>query len=497
VKITVESRGEVQRLEVPNGLRLLEGLTGNDIPVNAACGGVGSCQKCRVQVTEGFAGVSTADRKAFSQRELDEGWRLSCQLRPRTNLSCILPDIESLRALPRVVRRESDLSQVRDPVLVCDLGSTGVVVALGDRRGQALLEAHLLNKQVRFGADVMTRLKAVQERGVAPLQQSLVKTLDACLRALEKEEPALYAQAARGGLFCAGNSALVSFLHAWDTAQLAVAPFQPATRAAASRRFEELGLEVHTLPLLAGFVGADTFAGLICLLERLGDDSSSWMLVDVGTNTEIVVATGKEFWLSSAPAGPAFEGGNITRGMRAEAGAIAHASYAQGVWRFETIGADRAKGLCGSGLVDVIHESVKAGLISADGFVPGGRLELTESVYLLADDVREFQLAKSATRTACDLLVQRSGTRPATLYLAGAFAEHLDREAAVATGLLPEGMKIEAIGNASLKGTLLYAAADSSRRLAWEKLIEERRRPVELALQDDFQDAFIKNLNFG
>jgi len=496
VKIKVDCRGEQLQIEVPSGFRLLEGLTANEISVNAACGGNGSCQKCRVRVKEGFVGVTAADRKAFNAAEIAEGWRLSCQAVVRTNMACLVPDVESLRAVPRLVRHARLAEGAESPILVCDLGSTGVVVAIGDEKARPLLEAHLLNRQVRFGADVMSRLKAVQDKGMAPLHEAIVKTLAPCLKALELEAPELYGRARRGGLFCSGNSALVSFLHAWNTDTLAVSPFQPVSRDAASTVSEALGLTLHSLPLLGGFVGADTFAGVLALMERSPAPPSPWMLVDVGTNTEIVLSTEDELWFSSAPAGPAFEGGNIALGMRAEAGAIAHARYAGGAWNFETIGNDKPRGICGSGLVDAIFESVEAGLISRDGFVPGGRLELGDAVYLLADDIREFQLAKSATRTACDLLMERAGVRPQTLYLAGAFADHLREDAARGTGLLPPDIKTLAIGNASLQGTLLWAAASSEEREEWTRDIEARRKPVELALQDDFQDAFIRNLNF-
>ncbi|MEO5668602.1 MAG: ASKHA domain-containing protein [Bdellovibrionota bacterium] len=494
MKIKVDCRGESLLIDVPAGFRLLEGLSANEIPVNAACGGNGSCQKCRVQVKDGFVGVTASDRKAFSASEIGEGWRLSCQAIVRTNMSCLVPDVESLRAVPRLVKHATLAEGAVSPRLVCDLGSTGVVVAIGDEKGRSLVEAHLLNQQVRFGADVMSRLKAVQDKGILPLHDSLVKTLGVCLNALSTEAPDLFAKAFPHGLFCSGNSALVSFLHSWDTQTLAVSPFQPLSTEASTTQSAALGLDLHSLPLLGGFVGADTFAGLLALKDLSPEEP--WMLVDVGTNTEIVVAAGDRLWFSSAPAGPAFEGGNIALGMRAEPGAIAHAYYIDGEWRLETIGSDKAKGICGSGIVDAIFEGVKAGLLSADGFLPGGRLSIGETVYLLADDVREFQLAKSATRTACDLLVKRAGVVPKTLYLAGTFADHLRADAARGTGLLPPDATLVTLGNASLRGTLLWAAASASLRESWTREIKTRATPVELALQDDFQDAFIKNLNF-
>jgi uncharacterized 2Fe-2S/4Fe-4S cluster protein (DUF4445 family) len=135
-------------------------------------------------------------------------------------------------------------------------------------------------------------------------------------------------------------------------------------------------------------------------------------------------------------------------------------------------------------------------LITADGYLPGGRLELTPSVSLLADDIREFQLAKSATRSAIDLLIDRAGVRPEKIYFAGTFAANLDLASVFGVGILPEGISVEPIGNGSLVGTLEFAAMEPAEREEWVARLLRIRRPIELALQDDFQDRFVRNLNF-
>ena len=497
MKIRVSCRGEITEIQQPAGARLLDYLQGAGIPVNAACGGNGTCHKCRVKVEEGFLGVTSVDQLAFREGELKNGWRLSCQSRPKTNVSVFLPGAESVRSKPRVIPLVADLSAFENEALVlaCDLGSTGVVVAIAHKGGPVLLEAHLLNKQVPYGADVMTRLHFAQTKGVEPLRKVAFDTIRSCVKALRETAPKLYDRAAEGGVFCAGNSAMASFLNGWNIETLAVSPFQPALRDAGETSID--GLSAHTLPLLAGFVGGDTVAGILAIEKRGVEEP--WMLVDIGTNTEVVINNGKgELWFSSAPAGPAFEGGNINQGMRAESGAISVARYDAGKkhWDFETIGGDIPRGICGSGLIDLLAESVKGGLITPDGFVEGGRLDLVGDIALLADDVREFQLAKSATRTAADLLIQRAGVKPRRIYLAGTFAQHLRLDSVAGVGLLPEGIPAEAIGNASLEGAVLYASMSVAERATFIARLEKMRRPVELALQDDFQDAFVKNLDF-
>ncbi|MEI7440887.1 MAG: ASKHA domain-containing protein [bacterium] len=494
MKIKVESRSENFELQVNVGHKLLHFLQDAGIPVNAACGGAGSCTKCRVKIKEGFVAITAADRKAFSESELAAGWRLSCQAHPRTNLNCLVPDVENLNAKPRVIVSKEQ-SPCSNPVLVCDLGSTGVVVALANESGRILVETHLLNKQVRFGADVMTRLKVAQDRGVSLLHEKILESLEPCLKEIEKASPELFAKAKQKGLFCSGNSAILSFLHNWDISSLAVFPFQPLHKESFETFSEKLKINLKSLPLLGGFVGADTFAGLY-YIETL-KAQEPWMLVDIGTNTEIVLANGKgDFYFSSAPAGPAFEGGNIVQGMRAEAGAISHAFYRNSKWDLETIGQDKARGICGSGLMDILFEAVNGELLQKDGYLPDGKLMLNEEIYLVADDVREFQLAKSATRTACDLLIDRAGVRPQKIFLAGTFAEHLREESVRGIGLLPEQIPFETIGNSSLKGTLLFAIASSQEQKRYSAELLKKLKPLELALQDDFQDAFVRNLNF-
>lgn len=508
MRVKVNLRGETIEFTSPVGARLLDYLQENGVPVNAACGGNGVCHKCRVQMTQGFSAVTAQDRQAFRDSEIANGWRLSCQSRPKINLEVSVPSAENFRHRPRVVKR-SDFSlqeaKPRSVSLVCDLGSTGVVVAITDHTGDSdntadkapIIEAHLLNRQVRFGADVMTRLHHAQLKGVHALQSALFDTLKLCLDAIREQAPNLFEAAFAGGLYCAGNSAMTSFLLNRSIDTLAVAPFQPASREAGEYSAPALGgIVLHTLPLLAGFVGGDTVAGILAL-EAI-QAAQPWMLVDIGTNTEIVVNNGQdELWLSSAPAGPAFEGGNISQGMRAESGAISAARLENGEWKIETIHHDIPRGICGSGLIDILYEAVKGKAIAADGYLPQGRLCVTPEIGLLADDVREFQLAKSATRTAADLLIERAGATPKTIYLAGTFAQNLRLDSVAGVGLLTAGIPIKIIGNASLRGVALYAAMEPHKRAAFSERLERMRRPVELALQDDFQERFVHNLNFN
>jgi uncharacterized 2Fe-2S/4Fe-4S cluster protein (DUF4445 family) len=491
MKITIQANETIE-LQIPQGARLLDYIRDNDIYINAACGGKGSCQKCRIQLKTGFLPISNVDKRAFTAKELEAGWRLSCQSFPRVSCEVILPQTENLKTKARlVVLNEIEPKNV---LWVCDLGSTGVVVQALNATGEPLVEAHSLNRQVRYGADVMTRLQFGQEGKSKELQQEIFKTIEYCISAITNYSPKILQETKKNILYCSGNSAMVSFLHGWDISSLAVSPFQPIKTDSDSTLANSF--ELKSLPLLGGFVGADTVAGL-CYLEKEINNSDSWMLVDIGTNTEIVLKDeNQQYWYGSAPAGPAFEGGNILKGMRAEPGAIAYAYYSDKKWDFETIGKDKPRGICGSGLMDILSESIKHDLIQKDGFIEGGSLPLYDSIFLTADDIREFQLAKSATRSACEILMDRAKTRPKTIYLAGTFAKNLRLESLQAIGLLPEVENLLQIGNSSLNGTRRFALLDEASQAKFIEKLRKDSHQIELALQEDFQEIFVKNLNF-
>ncbi len=497
MKISVELAGDRRDIQGSPGPTLLEFLQTESIPVNAACGGKGTCNKCRVRLSDGFLAVTAADHKAFTPQEISEGWRLSCQARPKASMECRLPSMESIKNKARLIdfkNLPADFAFCEARVVV-DLGSTGVCAALVDKNLGVILEAHLLNQQVLIGADVMTRLHYVQVNGNERAQALLTGTLASLFQAMAKKYPAGFASAADFPVLLAGNSVMVSLLHGWDSSTLAVAPFQPIKITADSSLLPS-GLKIQSLPLMGGFVGADALAGILAV-EEIHQPQAPWALVDIGTNTEIVIKNEQgQYFYSSAPAGPAFEGGNILCGMRAEPGAIAVARFLDDKWQLETLGSDKAMGICGSGLFDLIAEGVGAGLIHKDGYLPLGRLAITGEIKLIADDIREFQLAKAATRTAFDILADRAGARPKQIFLAGNFAQHLRPSSLDATGILPPSIPKIIVGNSSLDGLVKLAHLSSEAQAKRLELILERIQGIELALEADFQERFVENINF-
>ncbi len=487
------------------GHSLLEVAQSKGIPINAPCGGRGSCGKCLVRVLSGNAPATADDKAMLSEGMLREGLRLSCQLRPLTPIRVEVQSRFDLRAAPRVTPLCLAKELAREVDIAVDLGSTSVQLSVLDvNTGVVTGETSVLNRQVRRGHDVMTRLTHALKGPEArdELTQDAIATLKLLL------------DAARGRLFdkeahirhwfVAANTAMTSLLWGADITHLAEAPYEPPfteERTESAKHFGLAGETLTTFPLLGSFVGGDTAAAIIATeLDRPG---LTRMLIDIGTNTEIVLAHADVLYACSTPAGPAFEGGNISVGMRAEEGAIIRIEVREdGSIRSSTIGSVKPKGICGTGLFEALDALVRAGLVARDGTVKSedGRISLARGVDLLQLDIRELQLAKGALRTATKILCRTAGIEDAdlgALLVAGAFGSHLNHEVAVQLKMFPnvDPSLVRAVGNAALEGALRFARDPSGTRTRLAN-IQARTRHIELATRDDFQDIFVESLGF-
>lgn len=424
--------------------------------------------------------------------------------------------------------------------LAVDIGSTTVAAYLCDlRTGVVLATESTMNPQISFGEDLMSRVSYVlmNEDGTEKMHDAIVKTLNklaaqaaysAGLRARDIHE-----------LVAVGNTTMVHLFLGVDPRELGGAPFALARREAMDLKARDLGLKlhpaayVHVLPSEAGHVGADNVGVLIA--EEPYRQPEIELIVDVGTNAEIVL--GNDQWLLSAssPTGPAFEGAQISSGMRAAPGAIERVRIdkATGKANFRVIGEARwsdewdfteataayeqpahlASGICGSGIIEVIAELYLAGILLPDGrFNPNhatdrlswdGRRgnyllaapEQTVSgqpIYVTQDDVRNIQLAKAALYAGCKLLMNRAGIeRVDRIVLAGAFGSYIDPLYALVLGLIPDcdPQKVVAVGNAAGDGARIALLNRHKRAEAQE--IAFQARYVETAVAADFQDEFV------
>lgn len=461
----IRVRIDGKEYEAKEGERLSDLLirTGETIPM--PCGGRGSCGKCRV----------TVNRQP----------QLACRYRITAQIDVVLPGRET------IVSEIGDAARgelTGNAVLALDVGTTTLALALVSQDdGRIVRAVTRANPQRAYGADVMSRIGYCSSHGVSALQQAVLGAVREMIRELDAPDV--------GTMYVSGNTTMLHLLFGVDPSGMGAAPYTPVFLGSKTVTGENLGLshvrEVVSLPCAAAFVGADLTAGLNCI--GMPPEGKHRILLDLGTNAEIVLFSRTSAVCTSAAAGPCFEGANISCGMSASAGAIC-AYSAEG---FRTIGGVPAAGLCGTGLVDVIAALLDAGTIDGTGYMACGTYELAPNVTLTQADVRQYQLAKAAVSAAVQTLLQRQGVRYEdvdALYISGGFAAQIRIESAVKTGLLPAALedKCAAAGNSSLLGTAKYACEQNDL-----SVFLGRMRYVDLTADSAFSDLFIDNMAFA
>ena len=413
-----------------------------------------------------------------------------------------------------------------------DIGTTTLVARLLClRTGKEVARTARLNPQVSFGADVLSRI-LYASHGPANLAElhaqvriALREMLDEMLTSTTIAANAVY------GVTVAGNSVMQHLFAGLDPAPIGRAPFVSATNDAMTISATDIGLRLHPraecyiFPAIAGYVGGDIVAGLVA--TGFADSATPALFVDIGTNGEMVVRAWGQLIATSCAAGPAFEGAGITHGMRATSGAIEHVRLDDRVY-YTTVGTGPAIGICGSGLIDLVAELLRVGLLSESGQFattppPGCPIALTtrlrevddsiafivvegfespsgRSIALFERDIAELRLATASIRSGIEILLRRAKLDYSDLgqvLVAGAFGNYVHCENAQRIGVLPthiDSRRIEFVGNSSLEGARLalmsLGVRTESARLARE--IEH----VDLSLDPAFHETFVDALVF-
>jgi len=416
--------------------------------------------------------------------------------------------------------------------LAVDVGSTTIAAHLCNlETGEVAASSGAMNPQIRFGEDLMSRVSySMMNPGGAQLMTEAVRAALNTLAAEVAREAGVSVTDILE-LTMVGNPIMHHLLLGIDPVELGGAPFALATDSALALRATELGLtlnpgaRVYTLPCIAGHVGADA-AGMI-LAERPDLSKKLTLLVDVGTNAEIVLGNETRLLACSSPTGPAFEGAQISSGQRAAPGAIERVRIDPVTLepRFKVIGSDLwsdepefaaavaqtgVTGVCGSGIIEVIAEMYLAGIITQDGVIDGTLAARSERIVpsgrtfaytvhrgepllqITQNDVRAIQLAKAALRAGVQLLMDRMGvTAVERIRLAGAFGSHIDVKYAMVLGMIPdcELSQVSSAGNAAGTGARI-ALLDKTSRKTIEDLVH-RVEKIETAIEPKFQAHFV------
>jgi len=408
-----------------------------------------------------------------------------------------------------------------------DLGTTTLVCTLFDlATGAEMGVSSRMNPQVAFGDDVISRISRIRENhgALAEMQHAVLKTINSMIRGLGEEAGVDLRYVYEVAI--AGNSTMQQVICGLDPSALGEVPFVQTFDGALTIPAQAMGLaaspeaEVFVFPQIGGFVGGDTVAGM--LAAGLEEIQTPTLLVDIGTNGEIVLAHNGVMQATSTAAGPAFEGARIAQGMRATAGAIEKVVIRDDVL-LNVIGNTRPAGLCGTALIDAVAELLRKGIIDETGrilppdeapatlrdnlrrrlvtqdgqtnflLVPAEDAASGEPVFLWQKDVRELQLATGAIRAGINILLRRVGLKPDDLgnvLLAGAFGNFIRRNNARRIGLLPQVPcgRIQFIGNAASLGAKLALLSAPERERA--ERLRVKAEHIDLSLDPEFQMEF-------
>jgi uncharacterized 2Fe-2S/4Fe-4S cluster protein (DUF4445 family) len=455
-------------------------------------------------------------------------------------------DLDVLKTMPTILRAShwKVTAVINDDVLIAiepgdttslsyavafDLGTTTVVATLLDlATGTPVAVKSMLNKQQPFGADVISRISAtmLDKNALALMQKAALETLNELVREVCAESGV--AAANIYDLAIAGNATMMELLLGIDPEPVGVAPFITVTRDWPVLRASEIGIEVqsgarcYVFPLFGAYVGGDIVAG--ALATGMDRDKRIRLLIDVGTNCEIVLSDGDKILATAAPAGPAFEAASISCGMRAADGAVEVVQVTTEEVTLGVIGEVAPVGLCGSGLVDAVYALHKVGLIDDSGrfatnevaeqIAPAIAARLITrdneerafilaweddqpSVYLSQRDVRELQFAKASIATGWRLLLDELGLTDddvQQVLLAGSFGSYLSPASAIGIGLVPKlpVARIVSAGNVAGEGAKMVLLSQAERHGATALLKEVAY--VELSDRPDFNDKFMAEL---
>ena len=463
-KITINN----QQFNVSSGKLLSEVLIDNGFSVAHTCGGRGACGKCMVIVN----GASV----------------LSCRYVINSDITVDLPlnsDVESVTGAECTGMLSTKMCYA------LDIGTTTLALALVSLDNKEVINvATCTNPQVAFGGDVISRIDYCRNNSVTELQKSVVEGINSLINRL--------GNIGCDEMYVSGNTTMLHLLFGKDPTSMGVAPYTPEFLGSQTLNAQKLGVNcinnIISLPCISAFVGADIVAGLNWVDKP--QNSKYNLLVDLGTNAEVVLFSENEILCTSAAAGPCFEGANISCGMSATDGAIYSFELKNNTPVFRTISDRETAGICGTGLVDIISELRDNNIIDETGYMDCETYHIAENVYINQKDIRQYQLAKSAVYSAIVTLLELAEItfeKIEKIYISGGFSSKINIENAVKTGLLPRLLKEKTIPikNSSLLGTVKYSIEKNQ----LQKYLQNAKY-IDLSLNPRFSEFFIDNMEF-
>jgi uncharacterized 2Fe-2S/4Fe-4S cluster protein (DUF4445 family) len=489
--ITIKLLPIGKTLEVTSGTPLIDIL--HEFGVEFPCGGKGTCGNCKVKLLSGELPVDSVQQKKIDKLQLGSEWRLACYCKAETDITLEISQFENI-----ILADNSNFAfQPKQGFGVAvDLGTTTIVAQLVNlENGHVLDSVAELNPQAKYGGDLISRIQHCLDGKQEELQKLVRQKIGEMISLMRQKHPIEVAQVAM-----VGNTVMHHIFSGLPVNSLSFYPFHSSHLGAQKFTPEKLNWALHEkteisfYPSIGSFVGSDILGGIAA--TRMAESERYSVLIDLGTNGEIVVGNCDRIVCASTAAGPAFEGAKISQGMRATTGAISSVKAESEKLSVHVIGNVQAKGICGSGLIDIIAVMLNRMQIGIFGEIENGddSVQLTEKVSVTQQDIREFQLAKAAIATGVQVLLnqlQISYTDIEHVYIAGGFGNFLNIGNVIRTGLIEcEAEKILKFGNTALIGAKMFLFEN-------EDFIENillKTRHINLESDLGFQDIYIEKM---
>ena len=486
MKLTVRSREKTKTIDCKRGENLLKALHENGFFITAYCGGKGTCKKCTVRFISNPPEPLKVEIEALKEK-IDLGFRLACL--HKIEQDTVIEIEESKPVFAEI--RDRPCCDKDKPYIALDIGTTTIALAYIENK-KVKNTLSMLNPQIPFGADVITRIAYSNSGGFDTLCFILQKAV------IEAVEPF---KQAKEMVVCA-NPTMLSFFLKINPKKIGEYPYTPPFTGSLTTEFKNI--RVYIPPVVSAFVGSDITAALTLLPE-----DEDFLFVDIGTNCEFILKSKGEYFSSSVPAGPALEGTNIDYGTIAKEGAIYKVEL-DGELKVYTIGNKKPIGITGSGLISIISLLRKYEIISKDGrlvepweteapLVLINRIKkdgflVSDGVYLTQNSIRNFQLVKASLNAGVELLLKKTGAeKPRKVFVGGGFSRTLTKEEIKGSTLLSFGDEFVMLGNSAIRGGMRLFCESERERV---ETISEKISYIEIAEAEEFESLYIEKMDF-
>ena len=480
-----------KRLTVTHGTPLIDVL--HEYGVEFPCGGKGTCGRCKVRLLAGELGKNAEQQQKLDKLGLGADWRLACYCSVESNITLEVAQFENIILADNTT---FEFQPRKGFGVAVDVGTTTLVVQLLNlENGQILDAATDVNPQARFGSDLISRIQSCIDGKQAELQTLIRQKIGAMVASVLTKHPVKISE-----VVLVGNTAMHHIFSGLNVQPLSFYPFESPDLGV--QKFTSTSLDwdlpettaIRFYPSIGSFVGSDILAGIAA--TKMAEREAFSVLIDLGTNGEIVVGNREQIVCASTAAGPAFEGAKISQGMRATTGAISSVTDTEDHFTCHVIGNVKAKGICGSGLIDAMAILLRQEKIGMFGEINSGeeKIELTPSVFLTQQDIREFQLAKAAIAAGLQILLNRlkiTFDEIDQVFIAGGFGNFLNIQHVIETGLIESTEdKIVKLGNTALIGAKMFLFEEEQ----FTRHILAKTTHINLEGDPAFQDIYIDKL---